>query len=607
MKAEETVVIKFVCAAALVCSIALAPASAQKFKLPLADPAKAAPAEKATMLDGIFHDYWEMEMKRSPEWASELGDKRYNDQISDYSIKAENEHVARMEDLLMQLAAIDPAGLDEMHATSRELLMRKCTQALEAAEFKEWELSVNQLDGIYNEYPELVRQLSFNTVADYDQWIARLHKIPHAFDQVTENLTLGMHEHRTPPAYLVEKALQQVDALGDQDESDSPLAEPLKHFPDSISKAEQQRITDAMLTVIDKEVLPAYIRFSRFLEVSYIPACRKQPGIAALPDGKRYYEFLVKRETTTDLTPAQIHQIGLDEVQRDEAQMLAIAQKLGYKDLKSFQTAVKNDPKLHPASPEALKAAYEGYIAAMQKKLPELFGRLPKARLEVVAIPDYRAQNSAQAYYEQGTPDLSRPGRVTVNLWKAKERSLADVEAISYHEGIPGHHLQISLAQEATGLPVFRQQDHYTAYVEGWALYAEHLGKDVGFYQDPYSDYGRLEADIWRAIRLVVDTGVHSQGWTRDQMVEYFRQHSSIDETNIQTEVDRYIAWPGQALAYKVGQRKFLELRDRAQKSLGDGFDLKAFHDQLLSSGALPLDLVEARTNAWIAAQQKAK
>jgi uncharacterized protein (DUF885 family) len=597
---------KSVCAAVLALSFALVPATAQKFKLPLADPAKATPAEKSKMLDGIFHDYWEQELKHNPEWASELGDKRYNDQVSDYSVKTENERLARMEDLLMQLAAIDPTGVDEVHATSRELLMRKCTQALEGAGFREWELSVNQLDGIYNEYPELVRQLSFNTVEDYDQWIARLHKIPHAFDQVTENLTLGMNEHRTPPAYLVEKALKQVDELGDQDESDSPLAEPLKHFPATISKADQERITDEMLTVIDKEVLPAYIRFSRFLEVSYIPACRKQPGISALPDGKQYYAFLVRRETTTDLTPEQIHQIGLDEVKRDEEQMLAIAQKLGYKDLKSFQAAIKADPKLHPASPEALKAAYEGYINGMEQKLPTLFGRLPKAKLEVVAIPDYRAQNAAQAYYEQGSPDFSRPGRVTVNLWNAKDRSLADVEAISYHEGIPGHHLQISLAQEMTGVPEFRKQDSYTAFVEGWALYSEQLGKDVGFYQDPYSDYGRLEADIWRAIRLVVDTGVHSEGWTRDQMVDYFRQHSGIDETNIQTEVDRYIAWPGQALAYKVGQRKFLELRAKAQNALGAQFDLKAFHDQLLGSGALPLDLVEAHTDAWISAQKKA-
>jgi uncharacterized protein (DUF885 family) len=361
-----------------------------------------------------------------------------------------------------------------------------------------------------------------------------------------------------------------------------------------------------MLDAISKEVLPAYARFARFLEVSYIPAGRDQPGIAALPDGQKYYQFLIKSTTTTDLTAAQIRQIGLDEVAKDEAVMLAIAQKLGFEDLASFRASLKTNPKLHPVSADALVAAYKGYLGPMQARLPQLFGTLPKAPLEVATVPDYLAKNSAPAYYEPGSPDGSRPGRFFVDTYDATHRNLYGVEDIAYHEGIPGHHLQISIAHEMTGIPEFRKFERYTAYTEGWAFYAERLGKDVGLYQDPYSDYGRLEGDIWRAIRLVVDTGVHSEGWTRDQMVQYFRDHSAIDEPSMQAEVDRYIAWPSQALAYKIGQLKILELRDRAKKALGDKFDIRAFHDQVIDAGALPLDVLEHRIDAWIATQKPA-
>ena len=418
-------------------------------------------------------------------------------------------------------------------------------------------------------------------------------------------MSIGMDDHRVPPKYLLQKTLEQVNQIANQKPEDSPLALPLKNFPASISAAEQARIKGEMLDAIAKEVLPAYRRFARFLEVSYIPAGRDKPGIDALPDGQKYYQFLIKRTTTTDLTAAQIHQIGLDEVGKDEAEMLAIAQKLGFKDLASFRLSLKTNPNVHPASADALIAAYKGYLAPMEARLPQLFGTLPKAPLEVATIPDYLAKTAPPAYYEPGTPDGSRPGHLFVDTYNATHRNLYSVESIAYHEGIPGHHLQISIAQETTGIPEFRRFEEYTAYTEGWAFYSEHLGKDVGLYQDPYSDYGRLENEVWRAIRLVVDTGVHSQGWTRDQMVEYFRAHSNIDEPTIQSEVDRYIAWPSQALAYKIGQLKILELRDRARKALGDKFDIRAFHDQVVDSGALPLDMLEQRIDAWIASQKQ--
>jgi len=592
-------------AVVLIAPLSAAPLRAQALKV---DPnAAAAPQsleDRRKALNRLFDEYWQDNLRHSPEFASSIGDKRYNDQISDYSVKAYNEGLEREQGYLLRLAAIDPTGFTPQEVISRDLLLRQFTQDQEASEFKEWEMPVNQMGGIHTTYPDLVRQLSFTTVKDYDDWIARLHAIPKAFEQVSRNMSIGVEDHRVPPKFLMEKVLDQVKELAHQKPEDSPLALPLKSFPASIPATERDRIRTEMLDVIGKEVLPAYLRFQRFLEVTYVPAGREQPGIWALEDGAKYYAFCIRRETTTDLTPDQIHQIGLDEVKRDEAEMLVIAKKMGFADLKSFQASLAANPKLHPASADALIAAYRGYVNAMQAKLPSLFGHLPKAVLEVSTIPDYSAKSAPQAYYQQGAPDGSRPGRITVNTYNATERSLVDVEAIAYHEGIPGHHLQISIGEELQGVPEFRKYGSYTAFVEGWALYSEQLGKEVGFYQDPYSDYGRLEADMWRAIRLVVDTGVHSQHWTRDQMIDYFKAHSGMDDTNIQAETDRYSAWPGQALAYKVGQLKILELRDRAKKALGDKFDIRAFHDQVLDSGALPLDVLDQRVNDWIATQK---
>ena len=598
--------LRLICALALFFLVSL-PGVGQRVKLSTDAPKpNAAPQtleERRKAMNQLFADFWEDTLRHAPEFASQLGDLRWNDQISDYSVKAYNEGLGREQDFLLRLAAIGTEGMTEQEVISHDLLLRQFAEDIEAQDYKEWEMPLNQLGGIHTTYPELVRQLSFKTVKDYDDWIARLHAIPKAFDQVTANMELGVEDRRVPPKMLLTQALEQVKELAGQKAEDSPLALPLKSFPAGIGAEEQARIREEMLGAIGKEVLPAYLRFQRFLEATYVPAGREEPGIGALADGAKYYEFLIRRSTTTNLTAAAIHQIGLDEVKRDEAEMLVIAKQLGFQDLKSFQASLKTYPKLHPKSADALLDVYRGYIGAMQGKLPTLFGRLPKAKLEVTTIPEYRAKSSAQAYYEEGNADGSRPGRITVNLYNATERSLIDVEAIAYHEGIPGHHLQISIGKELEGIPEFRKEAGYTAFVEGWALYSERLGKDAGFYQDPYSDYGRLEADMWRAIRLVVDTGVHAQHWTREQMIQYFHDHSSMDELNIQSETDRYIGWPGQALAYKIGQLKILELRERAKKALGAKFDLRAFHDEVLDAGALPLDVLEKRVDGWIAGQ----
>jgi len=567
-------------------------------------PAQTSVEDRRKALAAVFNDYWEDFLKHSPEFASTLGDKRYNDQVSDRSVKALNESLAREQAFMMRAIAVDPTGLTDQEKLSRDLLIRDVSQDEEGAQFKEWEMPINQMGGIHTMYPELVEQLTFTTVKDYDNWIARLHALPGAFDQVTTNMSIGIEDHRVPPKYLLEKALEQVKEMAGKKPEDSPLALPLKKLPASISAAEQERIKTEMLQVIAKEDIPAYLRFQRFLEVTYVPAGRAEPGISALPDGAKYYQFLIRTTTTTDLTAEQIHQIGIDEVNRDEAEMLAIAKKLGFPDLKSFWASLKTNPKLKATSREALLDAYRSYLTPMQARLPELFGRLPKAKFEVAAVPDYIEKTASTAYYEGPAPDGGRPGRIRVNTYNPTDRDLFEVEAVAYHEGLPGHHLQISISQELQDVPTFRKFESYTAYTEGWGLYAERLGKDIGLYQDPYSDYGRLDGDIWRAIRLVVDTGVHTQHWTRQQMVQYFHDHSAIDETDIQSEVDRYIAWPSQALAYKVGQLKILELRDRAKTALGTRFDLRAFHDQILDAGALPLDVLSDRIDGWIASQK---
>jgi uncharacterized protein (DUF885 family) len=555
------------------------------------------------LLNDLFAQIWEDHLSHSPEFASTIGDKRFNDQLTDYSVDAYNQQLARNRQYLTRLGEIDTAGLSDQEVLSKDLMIRELVEDEEGSSFKPWEMPVNQFSGLHSELPQLVSRLSFTSVKDYDDYIARLGKVPTAFRQVTDNMMTGVDDQRVPPKYLLEKVLVQVNALLALKPEDSPFARPLKKFPASISAAEQTRIHDEVIAAITKQVDPAYQRFARFLEATYIPAGRTEPGVWSLSDGDAYYAFRVKQSTTTDLTPAQIHKIGEDEVARDEADMLVIAKKLGYADIAALRAAIVANPKLHPTSREALLDVYRADIDHMRPKLPELFGRLPKAPLTVEAVPAYIEKDQAPAYYDEGTPDGSRPGTVFVNTYDFEHRSLANVESIAYHEGLPGHHLQISISQEMTGLPEFRKYMHYTAFTEGWGLYAERLGKDIGFYQDPYSDFGRLEADIFRGIRLVVDTGVHSQHWSRQQMVDYFHAHSGLDDATVNAECDRYIAWPAQALGYKMGQLKILELRARAEKALGPKFDLKAFHDQVVDFGALPLDVLDARITGWIQSQ----
>jgi uncharacterized protein (DUF885 family) len=561
--------------------------------------------ERTQQLNQIFHDYWEETLKHSPEMASTIGDKRYDDQLSDYSAMAYNDSLARGERFIERLGAIDTADMSDREQLSKRLLVHDLVDQQESSVCEPWQTPVNQFSGIQVDLPMLAGMLTFTSVADYDHYVARLNKVPVAMLQISADMMLGEEAGRSEPQSIMEKVLAQVNALASAKPEDTPFASPLQHFPAGISAEDRAQIRAAVLKAIRTQVQPAYAHFAKYLAAQYIPNARKQPGMWATKDGDACYAYLVQSYTTTDLTPDQVYQIGVADVTRIEPQLLAVVHQLGYKDLRSFHEALVSNPKQHAQSGTQLIGLYQHYIDQMETKLPDLVTKLPKTSLQVVPMPSFGSADQVPAIYQPGTPDGSRPGEIRVNTSDAGKRLLTQVEAIAYHEGVPGHHLQISLAQERTGLPDFRRFETYTAFVEGWAFYSEQLGKEVGFYQDPYSEYGMLENQMWRAVRLVVDTGVHSKHWTRDQMVQYFHDHTAMDDITIQEEVDRYIAWPGQALAYDIGRLKILELRAEAQKALGKDFDLRAFHDEVLDSGALPLDILQQRVEAWIKRQRQ--
>jgi len=417
---------------------------------------------------------------------------------------------------------------------------------------------------------------------------------------MTEVLRAGMKDKLMPVRFLAEKIPQQCDGII----AANPFLQATKKYPASITAEDQKRLTQEITDAATRDVLPAYKKFAEFTRSEYAPQGRTALSIRSLPDGEKRYENDIYGRTTTHMTPEEIHQLGLREIDRIEGEMTAIAKKEGFADLASFRASVKDNPKYKPTSEEQILEQYRHYIAQMEPKLPQLFTLLPKSPVTVEAIPAFQA--AAMTHYVTGTPDGKRPGRVVVATSNFAERSLIDNEAIAYHEGIPGHHMQLSIQQQLEGLPKFRLHFlGFNAYTEGWALYAEQLGKEVGFYQDPVSDYGRLSSELFRAVRLVVDTGIHANGWSRDQVVDFFRKSGAVDEPTIQSETDRYISWPAQALSYKLGQLKIRELRERAEKELGPKFDIRKFHDEMLDGGALPLDMLQARTDRWIEEQKK--
>ena len=557
----------------------------------------AASLDKRRMaLQALLKEQWDDQMRRAPEYASILGDRRWNDKSSDLSEAASLAEIATAKKFLQRFEAIDTTGFDEQEKLDKELMLLDLRNDIEDEKFTPWLMPVTQMSGYHLNAAQFPALLSFASTKDYDDYLTRLHNLPKQFEQTEANMRKGMTHQLMPPKFLLGKVADQAGQIAKMAPEKSPFALPLAKFPASVLPDDQVRIRTAFMDAIRNDVVPAYAKFEKFVREEYAPQGRTEVGIWSLPNGVARYASRIRRSTTTNMTAQEIHDLGLREVSRIEGEMLDVAKRLGYNDLPSLNKAIEANPDLRAKSREQIIELYKHYEDQMYAKLPQLFGRLPRAKVVVVPTEAFREKEAPGAEYQPGAADGSRPGRVEVNTSEPQSRKTITMESTAYHEGVPGHHMQIAIAQELTGIPEFRKHLlGFTAYVEGWALYSERLGKEVGFYQDPWNDYGRLQDEMLRAIRLVVDTGLHAKKWTREQVVQYFHDHSAQDEIEIQNETDRYIVWPGQALGYKIGQLKILELREQQRQKLGDKFDIRAFHDEVLGAGAVPMDLLEQR------------
>jgi uncharacterized protein (DUF885 family) len=585
-------------------------ASDQVAATPAATPA-ADPAATAKQLDTLYAEFWEENLKLNPIQATFMGDKRYNDQLPNF-LSAEFRKQSHDFDQkwLDKISAIDPSGLDSNARTSYDIFLRDRRMSLEGERFPGWMQPVNQ----FGSFASFAVQLGsgtgaqpFKTVKDYEDWLARASRLPAIFDTAIANMREGMKAGVVQPKVLMEKVIPQLDKVIAAKPEDSMFWGPVKNMPADFSDADKQRLTDAYRTMVADQVNPAYQRLRAFIADEYLPATRETFSLAALPDGEAWYAYNAKNSTTTDKTPAEIHQIGLDEVARIQGEMRKVMEEVGFKgELKDFFAFLQNDKQFEFKDEKALLDAYNGLRARVDAGVPKLFVLLPKAPFEIRPVEPFRAQSAAGGQYFPPSEDGSRPGIFYVNTYDLPTRKTWDMESLYLHEAAPGHHFQIALQQELTNLPAFRRFGGETAFAEGWGLYAESLGKELGVYTDPYQYFGRLQAELWRAIRLVVDTGLHSKNWTRDQVIKYMLDNSAESETQSIAEAERYIAIPGQALAYKIGELKIQELRDRAESALGDKFDIREFHKAVLEDGSLPLEVLEAKIDRWLAAQKPA-
>ncbi|MHC1479191.1 DUF885 domain-containing protein [Frateuria aurantia] len=564
----------------------------------------AAPAlSPVQQLDQLLNEQWQYALKESPELATTIGDDRYNTQWTNYSPEHVASVKARTEDFLHRFQALNLAGADEQSQLSQAMMIRQLKDQLESIRLKNYEMPLDQVAGAQLAIPGFVSTIPFDSVQHYQDYIARLHGIPKVLADLTAASRLGLKDHLMQPRYLLDKVAVQLQHIADPAGLANVFGQPAAQFPASIPAAEQARLRQTIVQVVDQEVRPAFARMAEFVRRDYAPYGRVHEGLWSLPDGAERYRFAIHTQTTTEMSPAEIHRLGLEQVAHIEAEMTRVATQLGYKDLAALRKAVASDPRFFATSREQILDTYRHYVAGMLPHLPQYFGHLPKTELKVQAVEAYREKEAADAEYHQGTPDGSRPGIIFVDTADYSKRSLYVIEDTAYHEGVPGHHLQISIAQSLP-LPPFRQQAGYNAYIEGWALYAEGLAKEMGFYKDPYNYYGYLNGQLLRADRLVLDTGVHYMRWTRQQMIDFFEAHPAEDEPSIQAETDRYVAWPGQALGYMIGELKIQQLRKRAEQALGPRFDIRAFHDEILDGGAMPLEMLDTRVSRWISTQQ---
>lgn len=551
-------------------------------------------------LNTILNHHWADQLSRHPEFSSILGNKQWNDRLCDFSQDAIDEDLTKAKDFLARLLAIDTVSLSEEEQLNKTLLVRQLRESIENARFKEWRMPVNPVKSIHLLVAQLASLLPFAGVDDYEDFISRLHQVPRLLDEVILQMKEGMTEGLMPPRLILEEVVSQLHNLTRGGAEKTPFSQPLLKFPRTIQEARRQRIRERLLAVVRDEVLPAYSKLAQFIEKEYWPRARAEGGLCALPDGEERYAAAVRRTTTTSLTPVEIHELGLAQVSQIEKQMGAIARRLKFANLKSFRLEVERNRRLRARSRRHILELYRGYLEGIQIELHKLFERVPATGVEVKPIEAFREKEAPDAQYVQGTEDGHHPAYVLVNTGSPTSRKTIAIEANAYHEGCPGHHLQAYLAREARSLPPFRRQAYYPAFDEGWGMYAELLGREVGFYKNPYSEYGRLHNELLRTVRLVIDTGIHNRRWSPRRAAQFILRHLSIDEAAARREVHRSLSRPAQLLAYRIGQLKILELRDRAQRLLGGHFDIRRFHRELLGAGSLPLDILELRIDAWI-------
>lgn len=563
--------------------------------------------DSATAVQQLFADYWEENLMRHPLTATFVGDPRYNDRLPN-TLSAEyraQEHAFEQK-WLERIGTVDVSRLGAQDRLSVEIFRRGREKALEGERFPEHLLPLNQFYSFSSTLAQLGSGTSaqpFRTVQDYDHWLARMAQMPALFDQAIANMREGIAKGVVQPRALMDKVVPQLDALIVADPRDSLFWQPVAKMPTEFPAGDRERLTAAYAKAIGEQVMPAYTRLRDFIRDEYLPKARSTHGLDALPDGQAWYAYNVRAITTTDLTPAQIHQIGLDEVARIHAEMRRVIAQLGFKgNLKAFFKFLTSDPQFKFASEQALLDAYNGLRDRVEAGVPRLFSVTPKAGFEIRPVEAFRAKSAAGGSYMRPSEDGSRPGVFYVNTYDLPSRKTWDMEDLFLHEAIPGHHFQLAIQQELEGVPAFRRFGSFTAFIEGWGLYAESLGKELGVYSDPYMYFGYLQNELWRAIRLVVDTGLHSKGWTREQVIEYMLANSAESETQSIAEAERYMAIPGQALAYKIGELRIRQLRAKAQTALGERFDVRGFHAEVLKDGAVPLDVLEAKIDRWIAA-----
>jgi uncharacterized protein (DUF885 family) len=564
-------------------------------------------APDSERLHRLYDVAWQYAMQEHPEFATYLGIPGGNDRWSDLSQAAIDREHDMTRRTLKAVQSIDRARLAPAEQVDYELFRRRFEQQIEGYRFPGELMPIDQMGGIQQNAPRLLEISPAKTVKDYEDILARLRSLPTLIDQTLALLDKGLASGVTPPKVTLRDVPDQVKSLLTDDPMRSPLLAPFRDIPANLPADDRVRLTREALRVYQDATAPAFRKLQRYLTETYLPGARETIGLSALPNGAEWYAWRVRQETTTDMTPQQIHELGLSEVKRIRGEMDKVIAATGFKgSFAEFTQFLRTDPQFFYDKPDDLVNAYRVIAKRADPELAHLFGKLPRLTYGVTPIPDYAAKSQTTAYYDGGSLAAGRPGTYFVNTYDLKSRPKWEMEALSLHESVPGHHLQISLAQELEGIPEWRKYDSYTAFIEGWGLYAESLGEEMGFYKDPYSKFGQLTYEIWRAIRLVVDTGIHSMGWTRQQALDYFKANSAKAEHDIEVEVDRYIVTPGQAVAYKVGELKIKELRAYATKELGSKFDVRAFHDQVLGNGALPLDVLEKNVKAWVAERKKA-